>query len=83
MKYSAKNRPIVYIKGLLMSINKALHSKDDMNRLYVSSKLERRELRWIEDTAETLIRRLEDYKKKKKKKKKQRKTNYSDPNQLQ
>ena len=41
-----------------MTKNKALHPKDDIERLYVSRKGERK-LTWIEDRVDTSITRLE------------------------
>ena len=46
-----------------MTMHKALHSRDDIDRLYVS-KEERRLLTSSEDSVDTSIRRLEDYIKK-------------------
>ena len=55
-----------------MTMHKAVHQRDDIDRLYVSSKEGGRELASIEDNVDTLIRQLKgDIKKK------QRKTNYS------
>ena len=45
----------------LMTIYKALHPRDDMDRLYVPRKEERRGLASIEDSVDTSIQRLEDY----------------------
>ena len=44
----------------LMSLHKALHSRDDIDRLYVSRKEGGRGLASIEDSIDTSIR-LEDY----------------------
>ena len=55
--------------------DKALHPRNDIDRLYVSRKKEGRGLANIEDSVDTSIRRLEDYIKK------QRKANYSDKKQ--
>ena len=45
----------------LMTMHKALHPRDDVDRLYVSRKEGRRGLASIEDNVDALIRRLEDY----------------------
>ena len=45
-------------------MHKALHPKDDTNRLYVSRKQGGRGHASIEDSVDALIRRLEDYIKK-------------------
>ena len=45
----------------LMTIHKALHPRDDVNRLYVSRKEGGRGLTSIEDTVDASIQRLEDY----------------------
>ena len=45
----------------LMTMHKALHPRDDVDRLYVSRKGGGRGLASIEDTADALIQRLEDY----------------------
>ena len=45
----------------LMTMHKALHSRDDGDRLYVSRKEGRRGLASIEDTVDASIQRLEDY----------------------
>ena len=45
----------------LMTMHKALHPRDDVNRLYVSRKEGGRGLASIEDTVDTPIQRLEDY----------------------
>ena len=42
-------------------MHKALHSRDDVDRLYVSRKEEGRGLPSVEDSVDTSIRRLEDY----------------------
>ena len=43
-----------------MTMHKALHSRDNVDRLYVSRKEEGRELASIEDNVEVAIHRLED-----------------------
>ena len=45
----------------LMTMHKALHPRDDVDRLYVSRKEGRRGLASIEDTVDASIQRLEDY----------------------
>ena len=45
----------------LMTMHKALHPRDDVNRLYVSRKEGGRGLASIEDTVDASIQRLEDY----------------------
>ena len=45
----------------LMSMHKALHPRDDVDRLYVSRKQGGRGLGSIEDTVDASIQRLEDY----------------------
>ena len=45
----------------LMTMNKALHSRDDVDRLYVPRKEGGRRLASIEDSVEASIQRLEDY----------------------
>ena len=45
----------------LMTIHKALHLRDDVDRLYVSRKEWGRGLTSTEDSTDTLIQRLEDY----------------------
>ena len=45
----------------LMTIHKALHPRDDVDRLYVSRKEEGRGLASIEDSVDASIQRLEDY----------------------
>ena len=45
----------------LMTMHKALHSKDDVDRLYISSKEGGRGLTSIEDSFDASIQRLEDY----------------------
>ena len=45
----------------LMTMHKALHPRDDVDRLYVSRKEGERGLASIEDTVEESIQRLEDY----------------------
>ena len=47
-------------------MHKALHPKDDIDRLYVSRKEGGRWLSSIEDNIDILIQELEDYKKKSK-----------------
>ena len=42
-------------------MHKALHLRDDVDRLYVSRKEGGRELASIEDSVDALIQRLEDY----------------------
>ena len=44
-----------------MTMHKALHSRDDIDRLYVSRKEGRRGLASIEDSVDASIQRLEDY----------------------
>ena len=44
----------------LMTMHKALHSRDDVDRLYVSRKERGRGLASIEDSVDTSIQRLED-----------------------
>ena len=44
-----------------MTMHKALHSRDDVDRLYVSRKEGGRKLTSIEDTVDASIQRLEDY----------------------
>ena len=44
-----------------MTIHKALHPGDDVDRLYVSRKQGGRGLASIEDTVDASIQRLEDY----------------------
>ena len=48
----------------VMTMQKALHPKDDIDRLYVSRKEGGRGLTSIEDSIDALIQRLEDYKEK-------------------
>ena len=48
----------------LMTMHKALHLRDDVDRLYVPRKEERRGLASIEDSIDTSIQRLENYIKK-------------------
>ena len=48
----------------LMTMHKALHPRDDVDRLYVSRKVGGRRLASIEDTVDASIQRLEDYKEK-------------------
>ena len=48
-----------------MTMHKALHPRDGIERLYVSRKEERREFASIEDYVDAAIRRLEDFIKKK------------------
>ena len=45
----------------LMTMHKALHPRDDVDRLYVSRKEGWRGLASIEDSVDALIQRLEDY----------------------
>ena len=45
----------------LMKTHKAIHPRDDVDRLYVSKKEEGRGLASIEDSVDSLIQRLEDY----------------------
>ena len=45
----------------LMTMHKALHPRDDVDRLYVSRKEGGRGLASIEDTVDASIQRLEDY----------------------
>ena len=45
----------------LMTMHKALHPRDDVDRLYVSRKEGGRGLTSIEDTVDTSIQWLEDY----------------------
>ena len=45
----------------LMTMHKAIHPRDDVNRLYVSRKEGGRGLASIEDTVDASIQRLEDY----------------------
>ena len=42
-------------------MHKALHPRDNVERLYVSRKEERRGIANIEDSVDALIQRLEDY----------------------
>ena len=44
-----------------MTIHKALHPRDDIDRIYVSRKKGGRGLTSIEDNVDTSIQRLEDY----------------------
>ena len=44
-----------------MTMHKAIHPRDDVDRLYVSRKEGGRGLVSIEDSVETSIQRLEDY----------------------
>ena len=46
-----------------MTMHKALHSRDDVDRLHVSRKEGGRGLASIEDSVHSSIQRLEDYKK--------------------
>ena len=48
----------------LMTMHKALHPRDDVDRLYVSRKEGGRGLASIEDTVDASIQRLEDYREK-------------------
>ena len=45
----------------LMTMHKALHPRNDIDRLYVSRKEGGRGLASIEDRVDALIQRLEDY----------------------
>ena len=45
---------------IIMTMHKALHSRDDVDRLYVSRKQGGRGLASIEDTVDTSIQRFED-----------------------
>ena len=45
----------------LMTMHKALHPRDDVDRLYVSRKKGARGLASIEDSVDASIQRLEDY----------------------
>ena len=47
-----------------MTIHKALHARDDVDRLYVPRKEGGRGLSNIEDSVDTSIQRLEDYREK-------------------
>ena len=49
----------------LMAIHKAIHPRDDIDKLYVSRKEGRRGYASIENTVDASIRRFEDYIKKK------------------
>ena len=44
-----------------MNMHKALHPRDDIDRLYVSRKEEGRGFASIEDSVDASIQRLEDY----------------------
>ena len=44
-----------------MTMHKALHHRDDVDRLYVSRKEGGRELSSVEDSVDASIQRLEDY----------------------
>ena len=44
-----------------MTMHKALHPRDDIDRIYVSRKEGGRGLASIEDSVDALLRRLEDY----------------------
>ena len=44
-----------------MTMHKALHPRDDVDRLYVSRKEGRRGLASIKDNVDASIQRLEDY----------------------
>ena len=48
----------------LMTTNKALHPRDDIDRLYVSRKERGKALASIEDSVDASMQRLEDYIKK-------------------
>ena len=45
----------------LMTMHKALHPRDDVDRVYVSRKEERRGFAGIKDSVDASIQRLEDY----------------------
>ncbi len=45
----------------LMTMHKALHPRNDIDRLYVSRKERGRELASIEDSVDASMQRLEDY----------------------
>ena len=45
----------------LMTMQKALHTRDDVDRLYVSRKEGRRKIASIEDSVDASIQPLEDY----------------------
>ena len=49
------------IRRKIMILHKALHPRDDVDRLYVSIKEEGKELASIEDNVDASIQRLEDY----------------------
>ena len=51
-------------KEIIMTLHKALHSRDCIDWLYVSRKEKGRELASIEDSVDTSIRRFEIYMKK-------------------
>ena len=44
-----------------MTTHKALHPRDDVDRIYVSKKEQRRRLASIEDSVDASTQRLEDY----------------------
>ena len=52
---------IIIIKRKLMIMLKALYSRDNVDRLYVSRKEGGRRLTSIEDSVDASIRRLDDY----------------------
>ena len=45
----------------IMTMHKALHPRDDIDRIYVSTKEGGRRLACFEDSVDTSIQRLEDY----------------------
>ena len=44
-----------------MIMHKTLHPRDDVDKIYVLQKEERKELAHIEDSVDTSIQRLENY----------------------
>ena len=42
-------------------MNKALHSRDDVDRLYASRTVGEKRIAGIEDSVDTLVQQLEDY----------------------
>ena len=58
---SDENRKMDQRTRKLMTMHKALHSRDDVDRLYVPRKEGGRGLAGIEDSVDTTIQRLEDY----------------------
>ena len=50
----------------LMTMHKAIHPRDDMDRLYMSRKVQRRRLARIENSVDALIQGVEEYIKKSK-----------------